>query len=101
MALNGNGSKDEVRTEVLDVILHIVRSNAECVQGLVAATAALQAEVGVLKRRGEADSKLAVEIAELRAELRSRPTVRQLLSAVVTAATLAGAIAFGLIQAVN
>lgn len=87
--------------EVLDVLLHIVRSNAESCQSLLISTTALQVQVEALMRAEARDERLAIELAELKVELKSRPTVRQLLSAIVSAAGLTGLVVFGILQVMS
>ena len=91
--------------EQAQLILYLVKANAEglkelaeTVSKLAAAVAADHARLNqfesTLQPFGQAD--LDVQLAELRSEMRSRPTIRQLLVAAVSLATLAGMIGFGI-----
>lgn len=95
----------EREQEQAELILYLVKANAQglrelaqTVSELAAAVAADHARLNqlaeTLQPYGQND--LDVQLAELRGEMRNRPTIRQLLVASVSAATLVGLVVFGI-----
>lgn len=89
------GNKEELLLYLVSQNAEAIAQMSESVCELTASVRELTTRVGALERMQERDTVLVAELVEVRGELKSRPTFKQVLAASFSVAALVATVVIG------